>query len=399
MLSRFSRSSVRGNALIEYALPAGIFVVSLGIIATTVDVNGMVGAFFASANGDPGSAIQGDRYIAKSMGLSATGAQGNGSGNFTPSGAAGGLGGGGGGFTGGYGPGGITSSGGGNGGAEASGGQGQDEVLARLNGSKNAMDVYNAIKDSGMSQQFKELVHSMALTQYGMSASMKGKSESAGASAKTDSQIDARNDNMNSGSNIIKNQRLSLDASTYAVLLYGANPAHAAELSKYGGASVLATLKALGGDSSEAAKQAMKSLDPDMLNKLANQTSENGVETDATVGEGGAALAKFAQDLVMKSLGIDPNSEKGQAVLEALKNGASQAELEAIAAGASPTEAKAAAALADGTCANGLTCLEEREKLMTDAKAALLKAQLEMKTEIEAKEAAEKAAEEKAAGG
>ncbi|MEB3285948.1 MAG: hypothetical protein VKJ04_00440 [Vampirovibrionales bacterium] len=82
----------KGNALIEYVLPAGIFAVGVAIITTTADTNQLLAGFFASGSGETASSIQDGRFVTKPMGLAVGGWQGTGSSNFLPSGGTGGSG-------------------------------------------------------------------------------------------------------------------------------------------------------------------------------------------------------------------------------------------------------------------------------------------------------------------
>ncbi len=77
-----------GNALIEYALPLGILIVSVGIISTVVDINQVMSKYFAAASGHTESDISGGSLNAKPMAEGVSGVLGNGQAGFSSLGDA-----------------------------------------------------------------------------------------------------------------------------------------------------------------------------------------------------------------------------------------------------------------------------------------------------------------------
>lgn len=367
----------QGNAMVEYALPAGIFVLGVGILATTVNVNGLLGQFYAMANGDSASAIAGGRYSAKALGLTASGSQGNGAGNFNISGGSGGFGpgiaagGGGGGM---FGNGGLTSSGSSS--ADSTGGAGQDEVLAMLKNAKSPMDVYNAIKDTGMPDQFKGLVQAMAQQQVSMSVTTDSKSVSAQGNATNSTVADYNQYNQTSSSKDLADLSNGLNATTIGMLMYAANPASAADINRYGGAAAVALAKAFSDGSMETASKAWASSNATDLAKYADVLAANGIDT-ASIVNGTANVTTMAQTEILMRLGVLGDGAKTAKIMEMLKQNPppSLATLQAIAGNLSDAEVAEIAALSDGTCAAAAVCVPERDKLLKEAKDALKAAQ------------------------
>jgi hypothetical protein len=91
------RASASGNALMEYAVPAGVLLVSVGIIATCTDVNKLMAEYFMAASGHTQSALSGTTYKTDALAGPGYGSVGNGSQGFSSFGSMSGGGGGGGG--------------------------------------------------------------------------------------------------------------------------------------------------------------------------------------------------------------------------------------------------------------------------------------------------------------
>ena len=63
-----SRKAYQGNTLVEYALPVALVVVASGVIASSVNIQGMLPDFFASASG---ATVAGDKITAQTFGAQA----------------------------------------------------------------------------------------------------------------------------------------------------------------------------------------------------------------------------------------------------------------------------------------------------------------------------------------
>jgi hypothetical protein len=82
-MARVRRKKAFGSALTEYALPVvGLLVVG-GVLASTIDINQYLGAYFMKASGNDKGALQGSTLKAPAMGSSATGDIGSGSQGFS----------------------------------------------------------------------------------------------------------------------------------------------------------------------------------------------------------------------------------------------------------------------------------------------------------------------------
>jgi len=71
-----------GNALMEYAVPAAILLLTAGILATSTNLNGMLGEYFLSASGNTKAALSGGVFKPKAFSDNVTGNPKNGSDAF-----------------------------------------------------------------------------------------------------------------------------------------------------------------------------------------------------------------------------------------------------------------------------------------------------------------------------
>lgn len=69
-----------GNALMEYALPMAIILVIAGVLATVMDINGIIGKYFMASSGNSSSSLEGTTFKPKAF--SGSGSLGNGAGGF-----------------------------------------------------------------------------------------------------------------------------------------------------------------------------------------------------------------------------------------------------------------------------------------------------------------------------
>jgi hypothetical protein len=273
-----------------------------------------------------------------------------------------------------FGNGGLTSSGSSS--ADSTGGAGQDEVLAMLKNAKSPMDVYNAIKDSGMPDQFKGLVQAMAQQQVSMSVTTDSKSISAQGNATNSTVADYSQSNQVSSSSDLVNLSNGLNATTIGMLMYAANPASAADINQYGGAAAVALAKAFSDGSMETASKAWASSNAADLAKYADVLAANGIDT-ASIVNGTANVTTMAQTEILMRLGVLGDAAKTSKIMDMLKQNPppSLASLQAAASGKSDAEVAEIAALSDGTCAAAEVCVTERDKLLKEAKDALKAAQ------------------------
>ncbi len=69
-----------GNSLMEYALPLAIILVVAGLLATVMDINGIIGKYFMASSGNTSSSLHGTTFKPKPF--TGSGALGNGAAGF-----------------------------------------------------------------------------------------------------------------------------------------------------------------------------------------------------------------------------------------------------------------------------------------------------------------------------
>ncbi len=79
IITNQAASRQRGNALMEYALPAGVILLSAGLLVTVSDATGIMAEYYLSASGRTKASLQGRTF--KTQGL-ADGAYGDASNGF-----------------------------------------------------------------------------------------------------------------------------------------------------------------------------------------------------------------------------------------------------------------------------------------------------------------------------
>jgi len=77
------RSPARGNALMEYAVPACLILFSAGVMLTVTDATGIMGEYFMSASGHTKSDLNGTTFKTNGLAETAYGDTGNGLEGFT----------------------------------------------------------------------------------------------------------------------------------------------------------------------------------------------------------------------------------------------------------------------------------------------------------------------------
>lgn len=73
------RPASRGNALLEYAVPASMLILGFAVISQVVDIQGIMGSFYTKANGDPAAS---GTYRVAAMGSKAQAVVGTGINGF-----------------------------------------------------------------------------------------------------------------------------------------------------------------------------------------------------------------------------------------------------------------------------------------------------------------------------
>lgn len=77
------RTRHRGNALMEYAVPASIILFSAGVLLTVTDATSIMGEYFMSASGHTKSSLSGSTFKTDGLAASAYGDTDNGLSGFT----------------------------------------------------------------------------------------------------------------------------------------------------------------------------------------------------------------------------------------------------------------------------------------------------------------------------
>ena len=77
------RAKSRGNALMEYAVPAAVILLSAGILVTITDTTGLMAKFYLAASGRTSSSLSGSTMTTKGLGENAFGDVNNGLSGFT----------------------------------------------------------------------------------------------------------------------------------------------------------------------------------------------------------------------------------------------------------------------------------------------------------------------------
>lgn len=81
--TRHVKASQRGNALMEYAVPAAIILLSSGLLITITDATDIMAEYFLSASGRTKSSLQGGTFKTQGLAEDAYGDPGNGLSGFT----------------------------------------------------------------------------------------------------------------------------------------------------------------------------------------------------------------------------------------------------------------------------------------------------------------------------
>ncbi len=78
---RFSATDKRkasGQALVEYVLPIALILIASGVLATSLDLNSLMGKYFMAAHGETSSTINARTYNVTAMPMPESGATGTG---------------------------------------------------------------------------------------------------------------------------------------------------------------------------------------------------------------------------------------------------------------------------------------------------------------------------------
>lgn len=83
MTNRTRQSSAKGNALMEYAVPAALILLSAGVLVTITGATDIMAEYFMSASGRTKASLSGTTFKTKGLAEDAYGSPGNGLGGFS----------------------------------------------------------------------------------------------------------------------------------------------------------------------------------------------------------------------------------------------------------------------------------------------------------------------------
>lgn len=82
-MKRKIRRPSRGNALMEYVVPASVILLTAGVLATATDITGLIGEYFMAATGHTSANLAGSTFRTRAIASNVKGLTGSGVGGFT----------------------------------------------------------------------------------------------------------------------------------------------------------------------------------------------------------------------------------------------------------------------------------------------------------------------------